>query len=182
MSHSTVLTQLTPLSLGANFAHDTAIEGAHLDLLEAHADKLLSELYANSTYELLESWERNYGSAPFYNDPLSIRLNRVVQKMSELGRLDRAYFIQLAAALGYTIVLEELHPFMPGWSCAGDELGDDASDWCWRIYYSDGPDDYAFRAGASAAGEHLSYSYAFVMQQVFGDLKPADTHVEFIEV
>lgn len=180
MSHSEILRLLTPLALGDTFERDIAIEGAHLDQAAARDAVLLDELFADRSYELLETWERNYASAPFYDDPLLTRQNRVVQKMSELGRLDRDYFIQIAAALGYAVVLEELHPFMAGWSGAGDELGDDDSDWCWRIYYSEG-DAYAFRAGAPTAGEYLSYSFAAYMQQILNDLKPADTFVEFIE-
>lgn len=180
MSHSETLKLLTPLTLGDAYDQDIAIEGSHLDQAGNRDITLLAELFANSTYELLEAWENTYATAPFYDDSLLIRQNRIVQKMSELGRLDRAYFIQLAAALGYDIVLEELHPFMPGWSGAGDELGDDGSDWCWRVYYVEAG-AYIFRAGTSAAGECLSYSYGSTMQEIFNNLKPADTFVEFIE-
>ncbi|MDA8428947.1 MAG: DUF2313 domain-containing protein [Geobacteraceae bacterium] len=180
MSHKDALKLLTPLALGNAFDRDIAIEGAYLDQAGYRDSKLLAELLANSTYELLEAWEKTYASAPFYGDSLQVRQNRVVQKMSELGRLDRAYFIQLAAALGYAIVMDELHPFMPGWNGAGDELGDDNSDWCWRVYYAE-VDAYAFRASASTAGEYLSYSFSDIMRQIFNDLKPADTFVEFIE-
>jgi uncharacterized protein YmfQ (DUF2313 family) len=180
VSHSEALKLLTPLALGDAYNRDIAIEGAHLDQAGVRDDNLVAELFANSAFEVLESWECIYATAPYYDDTLLMRQNRIVQKMSELGRLDRTYFIQLAASLGYAIVLEELHPFMPGWSDAGDELGDDVCDWCWRVYYAEG-DAYAYRAGISAAGECLSYSFADMMRQVFNDLKPADTFVEFIE-
>lgn len=179
MSHSDALKLLTPLALGTIHDQDIVIEGKRLDLAADRAGKLLVELFANSTYELLETWERTYGVAPFSDDSLLARQNRVVQKMSEGGRLDRAYFIQIAAALGYAIILEELHPFMPGWSFAGEELGDDGSDWCWRVYCTE-LDVYIFRAGEATAGDYLSYSNAAILQQILNNLKPADTFVEFI--
>lgn len=180
MSHSETLKLLIPLPLGDAHDKDITIEGAHLDQAGERGDKLLLELFADTTLEVLEAWEHAYATAPFFDDPLLVRHNRIVQKMSELGRLDRAYFIQIAAAIGYNIILEELHPFMPGWSGAGDELGDNDSNWCWRIYYTD-TSAYIFRAGSSAAGENLSYSYGSTMQEIINNLKPADTFVEFIE-
>ena len=180
MLHSAALKLLTPLALGDAYDQDVAIEGSHLDQAGERNDVLLTEAFADRTFELLEAWEKSYATAPFYDDSLLMRQNRIIQKMSELGRLDRAYYILLAAVLGYDIVLEELHPFMPGWSGAGDELGDDDSDWCWRIYYLEG-DAYSFRAGASAAGELLSYLYGVTLQEIINNLKPADTFVEFIE-
>jgi uncharacterized protein YmfQ (DUF2313 family) len=70
---------------------------------------------------------------------------------------------------------------MPGWNSAGDDLGSDDSDWCWRVYYNDIDNGYYFRAGESTAGECLSYNYASLLQELFNELKPADTYVEFLE-
>jgi len=181
MLHKEALKLLTPLALGGGHDRDIAIEGGHLDQAAGRGSDLLAEQFASSAFEVLEAWERSYATAPLYDDSVQVRRNRVVQKMSELGRLDRAYFVQMAAVLGYDIIIEELSPFMPGWSGAGDELGDDDSDWCWRVYYAEA-DAYVFRAGESLAGELLSYSLADLMQQMLENLKPADTFVEFIEV
>jgi len=181
MSHKEVLKLLIPLALGDVQERDLEIEGVHLDTGADRCADLLSEQFANSAYEVLEAWERVYSTAPLYDDSLQVRQNRVVQKMSELGRLDRAYFVQLGAALGYEVTIEELSPFMAGWSGAGDELGDEDSDWCWRIYFRE-TDANVFRAGESYTGELLSYSLAGMMQAMFHDLKPADTFLEFIEV
>jgi uncharacterized protein YmfQ (DUF2313 family) len=180
MLHSDALRLLVPVDLGGVFGPALAIEGAALDAAAARAVELLAEAFPSSAYELLERWERTCALAVAPDDPLQLRQNRIMQKMRELGRLDRAYFIALAAGLGYTVVLDELHPFMPGWSGAGDELGDDDSDWCWRAWYSD-TGGYYFRAGESAAGECLSNSYVAVLQELFEELKPADTFVEFME-
>lgn len=182
MLHSDALTLLLPITLGGTFGIDLAIEGAALDRAGADGEILLAELFPTGAYETLADWERVYGLVPEIDDPLQLRRNRIVQKMRDLGRLDIAYFVSLAAALGYAIVIEELHPFMAGWGYAGEELGDDDSDWCWRVYYTEADNAYCFRAGESEAGECLSYSYITALQELFEDLKPADTFVEFIEV
>ena len=70
---------------------------------------------------------------------------------------------------------------MSGWGYVGEELGDEDSDWCWRVWYSDIADGYYFRAGESEAGECLSYNYLSILQDLFEELKPADTFVEFLE-
>lgn len=182
MLHSDALKLLLPITLGGTFGIELAIEGAALDRAADDGEILLAELFPSGAYETLADWERVYGLAPAADDPLQLRRNRIVQKMRDLGRLDIAYFTGLAAALGYTVVIEELHPFMAGWGYTGEELGDDDSDWCWRVYIADSGDGYYFRAGESEAGECLSYSFITVLIELLRDLKPADTFVEFIEV
>ena len=182
MLHSEALKLLIPLRLDGHFEDDLVAEGVALDRSATNAEALLAELFPTGAYETLADYERVYGLAPGQGDPLQLRRNRVIQKMREMGRLDPAYFVGLAAGLGFTIVIEELHPFMTGWGYAGEELGDDDSDWCWRVWYSDTDNGYYFRAGESEAGECLSYGYLVVLQDLFNDLKPADTYVEFIEV
>lgn len=182
MFHSDALKLLMPIKLDGVFTDDLATEGDQLDLAAASAETLLAELFPDQTYFTLDSWERVYGITPGIDDPLQLRQNRVVQKMRDLGRLDRTYFIQMAAALGYTVTIQELGPFMAGWHGAGDEVMADDADYCWRVWYSEADGGYYFRAGESAAGENLSYSYFTVMQALFEELKPAHTFVEFIEV
>lgn len=181
MLHKDALKLLMPVQLGGHFDADLATEGIALDRLVANAEALLAELFPTGAYETLVAWERNYGVAPGQEDPLQLRRNRVIQKMRELGRLDPSYFVGLAAGLGYIIVIEELHPMMAGWGYAGGELGDDDSDWCWRVWYTESDNGYYFRAGESEAGENLSYGYFVVLQEMFNNLKPADTFVEFLE-
>lgn len=181
MLHSDALRLLTPLEVGGVDAIDRAVKGAQLDLAAAGSDTMLAEAFPATAYITLEQWERAYALFPAVDDPLQVRQNRIIAKMREIGRLDRQYFIDLAAAMGYPIVIDELCPFMAGWGCAGDELGDDDSDWCWRVWYSESAAGYYFRAGESAAGECLSYTYFTALQALFEELKPADTFIEFSE-
>jgi len=179
MHNSDVLQLLFPLPLEGSHAADLALEGLTLDAAQARAGVLLEEMFPAGSYELLDRWISVYALPIRVSDSLQSRRARVMAKMRELGRLDRAYFIALAEGLGFTVTLEELCPFMPGWSYAGDELGDDDADWCWRLWLLDQPGAY-FRAGESGAGEYLSDDYLSVLAQIFEDLKPADTFVEFL--
>ena len=181
MLHRDTLTLLFPTELSGDHQADIELEGAALDVVQAQADQLLLEMFPGTAYELLEKWEKVYGVPAKVGDSLQQRRSRVLQKMRELGRLDIPYFIELAAGLGITIIVDELHPLMAGWGYAGDELGDDDSDWCWRVWITDHPGAY-FRAGESTAGEYLSDSYTAILAEIFNNLKPADTFVEFIEV
>jgi uncharacterized protein YmfQ (DUF2313 family) len=138
-------------------------------------------MFPDGAYELLTEWERVYGLPVAPDDPLQVRQNRVLQKMREMGRLDRAYFISLAAAYGYTVTIDELHPFMSGWGYAGEELGDDDSDWCWRVWIT-ASTGYYFRAGESTAGECLSYSYDAMLLDLLTELKPAHTFLEISDI
>ena len=167
------------MRLDGHFEGDLVVEGFALDRVSASTEVLLAELFPTGAYETLTDYERVYGLAPGQDDPLQLRRNRIIQKIRERGRLDQEYFVELGAAMGFSIVIDELHPFMSGWGFAGDELGDEDSDWCWRVYYSE-EGAYIFRAGDSAAGENLSYCFADLLVQAFNDLKPADTFVEFI--
>lgn len=180
MLHSDVLQLLTPLNLGDIHAGDMALEGARLDAASGRDATLLDECFASRAFELLERWEQVYGLPVGPDDPLQVRRARVLRKMRELGRLDIPYFVQMAAAYGFAIWIDELHPFMAGWGYAGEELGDDDSDWCWRAIITES-DGYYFRAGESCAGECLSYSYDQMLLDLLQELKPADTFVEVVD-
>ena len=181
MLHNEVLRLLIPLEIGGAHDGDLDVEALALDRAAHGIETVLAEQRPPTAYETIDSWERVYGLVPTIDDPLQLRQNRVVQKMRELGRLDVQYFIDMAAALGYPVAIEELCPFQAGWSGAGAELGDEDSDFCWRVWYTESEVGYYFRAGESCAGENLSYTFFPVMRSLLEELKPAHTFVEFIE-
>lgn len=180
LKHSDALKILFPITLEGCWEGDLILEGKQLDILQEQTDLLNSEMFPNSAYELLERWERTYGLTPGAEDSLQLRQNRILQKMRDLGRLDRAYFITVALGLGFTITIEELRPFMIGWDGVDDELMFDDADWCWRVTSTYEP-GYYFRIGESAAGENLSDSYLTLLADILNELKPADTYIEFVQ-
>ncbi len=179
MPHKDVLKLLFPIPLEGNFDEDSEIEGSHLDAAQARADDLLQEIFPDQTYEQLCCWERVCGLVPGADDTLQMRRNAVIGKLRELGGLSKAYFIQLAASIGYAITIEELHPFMAGISYVGDTLYVEESIFVWRVNVADQA-LYYFRAGESSAGESLLWwPDQSVLENLLNELKPAHTFVYF---
>lgn len=179
MLHKDALKLLFPIELQGDFEKDIELEGEYLDNAQSRAEQLMEEMFPDAAYELLRDWERVCGLVPGADDPMLLRRDKVIKKLRELGGLSRAYFINLASSLGYTITIEELRPFMAGWGRAGDTLYIYESIWIWRVKVS-GQALYYFRAGQSAAGERLLWWPAqSALEDVLKDLKPAHTYVIF---
>ena len=91
---------------------------------ELRASKLLEvESDPRITIELLPDWERNWGLPdPCYEAPHSIeeRQRELVERMTMLGAQSREFFIELAAAHGYTITIREYRPFFIAMDGCGD--------------------------------------------------------------
>jgi uncharacterized protein YmfQ (DUF2313 family) len=97
------------------------------DPVEAEAALLLTkESDPRSTVMLLPDWERAWGLPDLcLAEPLTIadRQNALVSRMTMLGGQSRAFFIKLAASIGYVIRITEYAPFMCGVSECGDTTG-----------------------------------------------------------
>lgn len=92
------------------------VDSRAADLLERESDPRL-------TIELLPDWERNWGLPdPCYTAPLTIgeRQQALVQRMTIEGAQSRAFFINLAASIGYTITITEYRTFVVGIDHVGD--------------------------------------------------------------
>lgn len=92
--------------LFASFHHDAAV------IVD-------SELYPPSTAALLAEWELDYGLPdPCTPQPQTVeqRIQALLAKITDLGSLSRQKYIDLAAALGFTITITEFRPF----TCLGD--------------------------------------------------------------
>lgn len=180
MSHKTVLKQLFPVELGENHDLDMAVEGDHLDKVQASAEILLANIFPDTAFELLSDWERVLGLSPDGDASIPARMAACVAKFKETGGLSIPYFTQLAAAMGYTIEIVEPQPFMAGIGRAGDVIYDADIIWCWRVDILDASVPvYYFRAGQSGAGDPIMSFGSTVIEEVFEDLKPADTFVYF---
>ena len=170
---------LFPIELGGEFEKDIELEGKHLDIAQARVDDLLKEAFPDGAYELLCCWERICGITPGADDTLQMRRDTVIRKLRELGRLDLKYFFDVAAAMGCTITVEELHPFMAGLSYAGDTLYVEESIFVWRVKIS-GQALYYFIAGQSVAGERLLWWPAqTALENMLNELKPAHSYIIF---
>jgi uncharacterized protein YmfQ (DUF2313 family) len=87
------------------------------------ADLLEQESDPRKTLELLPDWERNWGLPdPCYTVPTTIgeRQAALVTRMTLWGEQSRAFFIQAAADIGYTITISEFRTFVVGLDRCGD--------------------------------------------------------------
>ena len=117
---------------------------------------------------------------PFDTDLYSIdlvaRRTAVVQKLRLRGSLTRQYFVDLAAAVGYTITIEEIPPNDAGYGGAWDTIN------IWKVHVPIGAKEITyFTAGDSGAGDLLTdWPSEDILENLFNDLKPAHTQVYFV--
>ncbi len=177
MIHADVLKLLFPLKdVGGDFADDIAIEGSYLDALKTSAESLLLELFPDTcTAATIADWERIYGIVPADGAALADRRLAVIQKKRLRRKLTRSYFVALAAAVGYTVVIEEMPPNSAEYGGTWNTI------YIWRVHVTGGAKEIIyFTAGDSASGDRLSnWTTESILEGLFEALKPAHTHVYF---
>jgi uncharacterized protein YmfQ (DUF2313 family) len=92
------------------------VDGRAADLLERESDP-------RQTIELLPDWEAAFGLPdPCYTAPQSVaeRQLALVMRMTMLGAQSRAFFIGVAAQIGYHITITEYRTFVVGMDSVGD--------------------------------------------------------------
>jgi uncharacterized protein YmfQ (DUF2313 family) len=152
------------------------------DLLERESDP-------RQTVELLSDWETAFGLPdPCFQEPLTIadRQRVLVQRMTLLGAQSRAWFVDVAAQLGYHIRIGEYAPWMVGVSQCGTTL-DDNGDPRWeiaeaeiRFYWKIHVDQASLSWFRAASGEcgvdpHLIIGLATDLECILNRWKPAHT-------
>lgn len=149
--------------------------------IDKRGQDLERESDPRGTTELIGDWERVAGLPdPCVGELAALVARRaaVTGRVSALGGQSRGYFIALAAALGYSITIEEFRPFQAGRSVAGDPLSN--GDWIftWRVH---GPETTVrpFYAGIGRAGEPLRTWGNLSLECTFLRERPAQTHVLF---
>lgn len=138
------------------------------------------------TYEMLPDWERAFGLPdPCVKRTLTLpeRRQALVNKLTTLGGQSRAFFIGVAASLGYTITIREFQPFQFGLSSFGGSRGKfflPNSRFYWRVTVT-GPRLTRFNFSTSSFGRDsfLEIIKAVDLQCVFTRWKPAHTVVLF---
>ncbi len=178
MAHADVLKLLFPLKdVGGDFDADIAIEGSYLDALKTSAESLLLELFPDTcTAATIADWERIYGIIPPDGAALADRRLAVVQKKRLRRKLTRAYFVALAATVGYTVTIEEMPPNSAEYGGTWDTL------FIWKVHVPIGTKEVTyFTAGDSSAGDRLAdWTDEGTLEALFEALKPAHSHVYFV--
>lgn len=157
-----------------------AAEAARVD---NRVRQLVDEADPRQTAELLLDWERVAGLPDTcvvlagQTQSAAQRRAALVARLTMLGGQSKAYFIALAASLGYTVTITEFRPFRAGQSYAGDPI---ATNWqfAWRV---NAPLNTVtpFRAGGAVAGDPLNAWGNKLLECVLNRFKPAHTTAVF---
>ena len=147
----------------------------------AAAAQVLIDASPATTQNLLVEWEESLGlpdpCTPL-NPSLQQRAAAVRAKFGARGGLNIAYFVSLAAALGFTITITEFQPFRAGMPCGSPDYGP-AWAFVWQVNAPQ-VNTFRFAAGQSAAGDPLtSYDSQELICRITAN-KPAESTVIFV--
>ncbi len=140
------------------------------------------EAFPTTATELLSEWESFLG-LPGACDTLAPALEQrradVVSKLVNRVGQSPAYFLELAASLGFQVSqLIEYRAFEVGRSVVGDLLSNEDWVFTWTVQASSLSPAF-FSAGSSGAGDALVAADNSRLTCVFEQLKPAHTTVTF---
>lgn len=178
---------LPPTSIDPNgpaLVAELAAEGKALDAALYRGDQVLAEADPRTTAELLADWERVVGlpdpcvAAAGVKQSTTQRRAAVVARLTMQGGQAPAYYVALAARLGYTVTVTEYRPFRAGISRAGDALTNGPWAHAWRIN-APATTVTPFRAGQGSAGDPLNSWGNTVLECVLTRFKPAHTVLLF---
>lgn len=183
MNHAELLKRLLPpVAYDPNaplLSAELETEGRALDAAQIAAELILTEADPRSIYQLLADWERVLGLPdPCVGQLPTIEQRRaaVVSKVTMKGGQSRAFFVALAAKLGFTITITEFKQYsvmspvntpLCGWQ------------WCftWRV---NAPINTVRNFSVmSGVNEPLSSWGNALLECAITRFKPAHTHVQF---
>ena len=150
--------------------------------IDQRADDVLNEADPRTTFEMLSDWEtmaglpdQCAGPAETFQGRRDTLYNRIVGR----GGQSIAFFHDLAARLGFRIIIQEFRLFRAGKNTAGQRVIGFPAAYTWRVRVG-GSAMSRFRAGSSMAGEPLaSISRNEILECAILRAKPAHTTVVF---
>lgn len=165
------------------------------DRVEQRAYKLLDELDPNTTYEMLDNWERLLGipdeCTPPSDPTVYERRVRILQKLTTGGGQSRAFFKLIAEQLGYDadiIDVVNFRDFRVGASRVGEKLsnsttpggGVGAAGWAYTFQIK-APAALIrpFRVGQGSVGQRLVLTENSTLECVIRKFAPAHVTVIF---
>lgn len=150
--------------------------------LDSRSHDLVNELDPNTTQELLLDWERLLGlPEPCTQLGQSVQARRaaIIAKLRYRGQQTKAFLIELAALIGYTVTIEELTPFTCGVSSCGQALTIDRIRYFFEVYAPLDTIRY-FRTGTNTSGDPLRDFGNDDLECIINHHKPAHTTAVFI--
>jgi len=151
------------------------------EIVDGSVQSFLNEFFPDTTTAFLPDWERVAGLP----DPCSglastiaLRRKDLIARITAVGGQSRQYFIDLAAAAGYTITITEFFPFRVNINAVGDPLTGENWRFAWQVNGVDNEVDY-FQVGENAVGDPLATWGEGRLECLMRRLKPAHTIVIF---
>lgn len=183
MNNTELLKRLLPTGVfdtsAPLIATELLAEGSALDVAQATVDLLLNECDPRTTLYHLTDWERALGLPDLcvgLQPTVDQRRAAVVAKATQHPNLSRAYFIKLAAALGYTITITEFSVYS-----VISALNAPVYDWRWLFSWQvNAPiiNTHGYTV-LSAVNEALSGTGNEILECVIRKNRPAHTYVQF---
>lgn len=156
---------------------------AELARVDQRGDDLVDEADPRTAFEMLTDWERVCGLPGACHgtaEGLAQRRAAVANQLTFRGGQSRAFFLSLAAALGYQVGIEEFRPLRAG-DLAGSRTYDDEWAFVWRVRGPEASAISVLRAGGGA-GERLRTWGNALLECEIGRRSPAHTNVLFAYV
>lgn len=162
----------------------SALLGAEAKALSASqvsADRIYDRFWPENG-AALDDWERVLGLP----DPCVIgenlavrqRIAAVMAKLNGLVGQSKAFFIQLAASLGYAVTITEFKPARAGIAVAGDPVNGPGWTSAWMIN-AEPVTVFVANAGTAAAGEALAVWGNKLLECRMRAMQPAHTTLLF---
>ena len=154
---------------------------AEMARLDARGDALVDEADPRTTYELLPDWERVAGLPSACTagvaQTVAERRDALVGRLTERGGQSIAYFVALAAKLGYTVTITAHRARRCG-VAIGTAFG--GTDWQFVWDVNSALNTVRKRACGSPCGEAFGVWQNTTLECVINDDKPAHTVVRFV--
>lgn len=163
-----------PASVLARVAAGLAVSPARL---EARAVALLADAFPVAPLELLPEWEASLGLPDPCSGPAPSTEKRqaaVAARFAARGGQSVAYFVAVAAAMGFTITITHYKAARAGDATVGEPIQDEAWAHTWRVNAPATTVSYA-SAGAASAGDPLAAWGNTELECALRRLAPAHT-------
>ncbi|MFB0874557.1 YmfQ family protein [Sphingobium sp. sgz301303] len=151
--------------------------------LDARAHALLEEVDPRTASEMLGDWEAVLGlpdTCTAAETQIDARRRAAWRKLAYQAGQTPAFFVSLAATMGYQIVIHEFDPDVDDYAPSlAAEVAAGRWRFVWRVEVVNVTPFILFRAGSRAGERLLEGGAASSLECVFQAAKPAHTHVIF---
>ncbi|MCP4147919.1 MAG: DUF2313 domain-containing protein [bacterium] len=133
--------------------------------IEEKANQVVKESLYNFTEELIEEHETEYAFSKAQQEKtIENRKKDLLAQKAAIGACHKQYFVDIAAALGFEIEIEEYRPFWVGIGKVGEPLGGQSVLFNWKVWV---------KIPAGGDDDILS------LQTIYTKVKPAHTAVHY---